>query len=61
MTQKRRTEEQVIAVLKEAQAGVSVLDLGWKHEILPMPQHRTVCHFAWPLVDTDHVLNESRQ
>jgi hypothetical protein len=28
---------------------------------LPMPRHRTICHFAWPLVDTDQVLNGPRR
>ena len=33
MTRKRHTEEQIIAVLKDAQAGVSVQDLCRKHGI----------------------------
>ena len=33
MTRKRHTEEQIIAVLKDAQAGVSVQDLCRKHDI----------------------------
>lgn len=33
MTKKRHTEEQIIAVLKDAQAGVSVQDLCRKHGI----------------------------
>lgn len=33
MTRKRHTEEQIIGVLKEAQAGLSVLDLCRKHGI----------------------------
>jgi len=33
MTRKRHTEEQIIAVLKDAQAGVSVQDLRRKHGI----------------------------
>jgi putative transposase len=33
MTRKRHTEEQIIAVLKDTQAGVSVLDLCRKHGI----------------------------
>jgi len=33
MTKKRHTEEQIIAVLKDAQAGVSVQDLCQKHGI----------------------------
>ncbi len=33
MTRKRHMEEQVIAVLKDAQAGVSVSDLCRKHGI----------------------------
>ena len=33
MTRKRHTEEQIIAVLKDAHAGVSVLDLCRKHGI----------------------------
>ena len=33
MTRKRHTEEQIIAVLKDAQAGVSVQDLCRKHRI----------------------------
>jgi putative transposase len=33
MTRKRYTEEQIIAVLKEAQAGVSALELCRKHGI----------------------------
>jgi putative transposase len=33
MTRKRYTEEQIIAVLKDAQAGVSVQDLCRKHGI----------------------------
>jgi transposase-like protein len=33
MTRKRHTEEQIIAVLKNAQAGVSVQDLCRKHGI----------------------------
>jgi putative transposase len=33
MTRKRHTEEQIIAVLKDAQAGVSVQDLYRKHGI----------------------------
>ena len=33
MTRKRHTEEQIIAVLKDAQAGISVSDLCRKHGI----------------------------
>lgn len=33
MARKRHTEEQIIAVLKEAQAGLNVLDLCRKHGI----------------------------
>jgi putative transposase len=33
MTRKRHTEEQIIAVLKDAQAGISVQDLCRKHGI----------------------------
>ena len=33
MTRKRHTEEQIIAVLKDAHAGISVLDLCRKHGI----------------------------
>jgi putative transposase len=33
MTRKRHTEEQIIAVLKDAQAGVSIQELGRKHGI----------------------------
>ena len=33
MTRKRYTEEQIIAVLKEAQAGISALELCRKHGI----------------------------
>jgi putative transposase len=33
MTKKRHTEEQIIAVLKDTQAGVSVQDLCRKHSI----------------------------
>jgi putative transposase len=33
MTRKRYTEEQIIAVLKEAQAGISVADLSRKHGV----------------------------
>ena len=38
MTRKRHTEEQIIAVLKDAQAGVSVQDLCRKHDArMPHP------------------------
>lgn len=37
MTRKRYTEEQIIAVLKDAQAGVSVQDLCRKHGISDRP------------------------
>jgi len=37
MTRKRHTEEPIIAVLKEAQAGVSVQDLCRKHGISDAP------------------------
>lgn len=33
MTRKRHTEEQIIAVLKDAQAGISVQELCRKHGI----------------------------
>ena len=33
ITRTRHTEEQIIAVLKDAQTGVSVQDLCWKHGI----------------------------
>lgn len=33
MTRKRHTDEQIIAVLKDAQAGVSIQDLCRKHGI----------------------------
>jgi len=45
MTRKRHTEEQIIAVLKNAQAGVSVKDLCRKHGISDATFHtwRTKC------------------
>jgi putative transposase len=40
MARKRHTEEQIIAVLKEAQAGLNVLDLCRKHGISDAPFYK---------------------
>jgi putative transposase len=46
MTRKRHTEEQIIAVLKDAQAGVSVQDLCWKHGISDATFHKWRAKYA---------------
>jgi putative transposase len=46
MTRKRHTEEQIIAVLKDAQAGVSVQDLCRKHGISDATFYKWLAKYA---------------
>ena len=48
MTRKRHTEEQIIAVLKDAQAGVSVQDLCRKHGISDATFYKWRTKYAGP-------------
>ena len=46
MTQKRYTEEQIIAVLKEAQSGVSIPELSRKHGISDVTIYKWKAKYA---------------